>query len=362
MRRVLLLTDTIYDFYNEGKKVGGIAVQMSFWAKVFLSHGWSVYSLSQEIETTQNGVTFVKYPRKGGLYGILLEVWLALVIVLRVRPDVIICRGARRKMTFFLFWSRLIRSKFVFFGASDNDFKPEEELIVDKKSRLIYRIGLRCVKYFVLQNQNQVTLLQANYGKNHTLVIPNIWIEGGFDAPEVIKDIDLLWVGNFRELKRPTWFVELAKKYPEFRFVMVGGIYDEELYHKCEEEASKCENLSFLGQTSFDNVNLLFRRSRLYICTSTIEGFPNTFLQAWANNIPVITTFDPGGVVRERKLGFVVIKYEDLCEKVEQFLYDLDTYHECTHLIKLYFNEEHSANNRFEDLMKFIGHENKTRI
>ena len=70
MKRVLLLTDTIYDFYNGGQKVGGIAVQMSLWAKVFQSHGWRVYSLSQDTEITQNDVTFVKYPRIGGFFGI----------------------------------------------------------------------------------------------------------------------------------------------------------------------------------------------------------------------------------------------------------------------------------------------------
>lgn len=354
MKRVLLLTDTIYDFYNGGQKVGGIAVQMSLWAKVFQSHGWRVYSLSQDTEITQNDVTFVKYPRIGGFFGILLEIWLALLIVVKVKPHVLICRGARREMTFFLFWSRLIRSKFVFFGASDNDFKPEEELIVDKKSRLLYRIGLRFVKSCVLQNQNQAMLLQTNYGKKQTLIIPNIWSLSEAKDRESYRDIDFLWVGNFRKLKRPEWFIKLAIDFPTLRFVMVGGAIDQDFYERCVKDSYEVKNLQFMGYIPFNEVNNLFQRTKYYICTSYIEGFPNTFLQAWSNNIPIITSFDPSGLVRKEKIGIVVNDYEELKRAVNELIGNVAKQESLKLNVKKYFEHSHNMDRMYLRLLEFL--------
>ena len=38
---------------------------------------------------------------------------------------------------------------------------------------------------------------------------------------------------------------------------------------------------------------------------SSYEGFPNTFLEAWSHGRPVVTSFDPDGLVERRGLGLV---------------------------------------------------------
>lgn len=39
----------------------------------------------------------------------------------------------------------------------------------------------------------------------------------------------------------------------------------------------------------------LYRGAALLCCTSSLEGFPNTFLEAWSHGLPVVTTSTPTG-------------------------------------------------------------------
>ena len=48
----------------------------------------------------------------------------------------------------------------------------------------------------------------------------------------------------------------------------------------------------------------LVRRSVAVVNTSTLEGMPNSFLEAWTQGIPVLTyEFDPDKIVEGRELG-----------------------------------------------------------
>jgi glycosyltransferase involved in cell wall biosynthesis len=119
------------------------------------------------------------------------------------------------------------------------------------------------------------------------------------------KDIDVLWVSNIRQVKRPDRMLEIARAMPGQRFHMAGGPSpgEEELFLRIQAEASTIPNLTFRGAVPYLDVGALFSRARLFANTSDLEGFPNTFLQAWVRGIPVVTMFDPDGVVQRSHLG-----------------------------------------------------------
>ena len=48
-------------------------------------------------------------------------------------------------------------------------------------------------------------------------------------------------------------------------------------------------NLEYLGQRTHAEVNELLARAHIFVNTSTHEGFPNTFIQAWLREVAVVS-------------------------------------------------------------------------
>lgn len=64
-------------------------------------------------------------------------------------------------------------------------------------------------------------------------------------------------------------------------------------------------NVHLHGTVPHACVHLFYQRTAALICTSRAEGFPNTFLEAWSHGLPVVTTFDPDGIISSQSLGKV---------------------------------------------------------
>jgi len=356
-KNVIFWTKGIDQLIAENRNVGGLTVQMYFWAKTFFTNDWNVYSFSDVKEDNIQGIAFLKFPTKRYI-GIFVEIFLTMFYILKIRPDVIIIRGAGRSLSYLSFFSRIFSVKLIFMGASDTDFIPGEELIKANHDKKLFRTGLRRVKNFIVQNTFQQDMLRKNYNKNNSLIIPNIWLnETSYSGKKenINKEFQnhILWVSNFRKLKRPEWFIELAKQLPQYEFVMVGGAIDSTLFEKCKAETSGVLNLHFLGRRPLNYVNQLFKTARVFVCTSEIEGFPNTFLQAWANNVPVITTFDPDGIISKQNLGAVVTNLSELKSTLEA-LNENNKYKSVQENIKGYFSTNHDAQYAYHLIQRFI--------
>ena len=136
--------------------------------------------------------------------------------------------------------------------------------------------------------------------------------------------IDVLWVNNLRSVKRPDRVLSLARQLPQYQFVMVGGSSRgaERLFADIEAEASGIPNLEFLGSRPFAKVNELLSKAKVLLNTSELEGFPNTYLQAWMRGVPIVATFDPDQIIRTEKLGLSVDSEDQLAGMLVKILDD----------------------------------------
>jgi glycosyltransferase involved in cell wall biosynthesis len=141
-------------------------------------------------------------------------------------------------------------------------------------------------------------------------------------VPNAVKDIDVLWVSNLRTLKRPELALELARQLPGVRFMLAGGPMPggQTYFDDVRAAAARLPNVTMPGAVRYRDSAALFDRARIFLNTSSIEGFPNTFLQAWIRGVPVVSFFDPDGLVARKNLGRVAVSIDGMREALRGLL------------------------------------------
>lgn len=205
--------------------------------------------------------------------------------------------------------------------ASDLACIPGKQLIRYWRDRKIYEYGLRHADLIVAQSEQQRTLLKQNYGLKSEVLDMAVEMPSG---PQPQKDIDVLWVSNLRPVKRPEVLLELARRLPGVRFTLAGGALPgaDDYYRTVRDAASSIPNLAFPGAVPYNEVGTLFSRAKLFLNTSQIEGFPNTFLQAWVRGVPVVAFFDPDSLIEQRQLGHTASDFDDMIGAIQRLLRD----------------------------------------
>ena len=111
--------------------------------------------------------------------------------------------------------------------------------------------------------------------------------------PKVTAPVEVLWVANFKEVKRPELFVQLAESFTgrdDLKFTMVGRPSERQhRFGELMERIKRTANLEYLGELSIEAVNQRMAQAAIHVNTSSFEGFPNTFIQAWAQGAVVVT-------------------------------------------------------------------------
>ena len=238
---------------------------------------------------------------------------------LRFVPDMIRIRRAmriadadvynQRSTSFYtgqLAWfaARLGRA-FTFSLGIDYNCYPDCEGRLPRLMAALYRSGIRRADAVIAQTDFQRRLVRRNFGRDAVLIQNGIPIPVG-DTPSPDTDPPFfLWVGSFRRRKRPELFVELARRLPHAAFVMAGGVGDDPVFfEEVRAEAEATPNLEYAGFVPPAEIGALYRRAYAYVNTSTLEGFPNTYLHSWIHGVPTLTIeIDPDGIIAKHGLG-----------------------------------------------------------
>jgi glycosyltransferase involved in cell wall biosynthesis len=210
--------------------------------------------------------------------------------------------------------------RFIFRIASDSDCEKEHGRIQFWRDRRLFSYGLRRADVIAAQTEFQAQLLLENHRLSSTVV--NMMVEPPRAAIDSPRDIDVLWVSNLRALKRPELALELARQLPQVKFTLAGGPMPggEIYYEDMQAAASRLPNLTMLGAVRYAESGALFDRAKIFLNTSSIEGFPNTFLQAWIRGVPVVSFFDPDALVRRLSLGRIASSLDDMRDAIHGLL------------------------------------------
>ena len=305
--RICIVAPNLYPVLAGAREIaviGGAEFRQATLARAFAAAGYEVSVVTQDFgqpdDEIIDGVRVLKThaPRAGIPLLRYLHPRLSSVMrKLRAANADVYYQSSASHLTAAVAWHcRRAGARSVYGGASDTDFIRGQERMQYARDRWLFRWGLEHVDAIVAQTARQAALVRQHYHRAAAL-IPNAYV---LPARRRTQRADLvLWVGGIRAVKRPDRFIALARSMPHYRFRMIGGVVGDSAeahayFEFIRGQAAAVDNLEFLGFRTLDEVELHFDEARVFVNTSVHEGFPNTFLQAWARGIPTVSYFDAG--------------------------------------------------------------------
>lgn len=332
--------------------VGGAEVQQSVIAPALAARGYRVSMITmdhgQPEGTEVRGVRIHKaYQPDEGLpvvrfvFPRMTKLWDALK---RVDADVYYQRTAAVSTAVTAAFCRRHGRYGIYAGASDVDFVPGRQDIEYARDRRLHEWGVRNMDRVLVQNATQLETLKANYGIDGVL-IPNAFPtlpsdrsrhEGGY----------VLWVATVRPSKRPELMLELARRMPNHRFVMIGGPDPgrkaEEYFASIAEQAARVPNIEFKGYMPFAEAEGWFDGARVLVNTSLYEGFPNTFLQSWSRGVPTVAFIDTGSRLDGEPVYDSVADVDEMAWKVDRLMREDLAWESASRRAAAFFRDSHS--------------------
>jgi glycosyltransferase involved in cell wall biosynthesis len=218
------------------------------------------------------------------------------------------------------FWCRRRGRHLVYSVASDVACEPALPALTKGYERVLYRYGLRRATRRLVQTERQRCLLRESFGLD-AVVLPMPCpgpAPADYEQPQPPAEPRVVWVGRVERMKRLEWLLELAGKLPGVTFEIAAANADASAYARAlATRAAKLGNIIWRGAVARSALPDLYRRATCLCCTSSYEGFPNTFLEAWSHGRPVVTTFDPDGLVARLNLGAVGSTVEALAQAIQ---------------------------------------------
>jgi len=324
---------------HSSTSMGGAEYQMSCLLDALVLTGrYEIHYLAAWTSTDSqpHGYRIVPVGKRSGMprFGFIMHAKPLLRALKQIGPDVIYQRVACGYTGLAAYYARRHGTRLIWHVSSDSDVAPAAvdtgrnpvRRILEKRS---IEYGIRHARHIVTQTAVQARLLEKHYGRTADAVIPNFHPEPR-ETIDKNGPISVVWVANLKPLKQPEVFVRLAEKLSNLagiRFVMIGApahgsgdrIWNEDLMNRIRGTS----NLAYLGQKSQQAVNELLARAHVLVNTSLYEGFPNTFIQAWLREVPVVSLHvDPDGVMAREAIGIYAGSEERLAEAVTAYITD----------------------------------------
>lgn len=351
---VCFVAPTTWPLFSGDKEipvVGGAEVQQSLIAPALAARGFRVSLIAldygQEDRARIKDVTVHKlYKPDAGLPVVrfihprLTTLWRVLG---EVGADIYYQRSAAALTGFLAAYCKRHGKRAIYSGASDVDFLPTHPDIKYTRDRYIFQYGLRTVDRIFAQNATQQAWARANFGRD-SVHVPNC-----YEAPagaQADPNGYVLWVATVREQKRPELFLELARRMPQRRFVMVGGNDPDriglEYVARIREALKELPNVEYRGFMPFVEADRVFDGARVLVNTSGYEGFPNTFLQAWSRGVPTVAFVDTGSRDGQGPVYDIAADIDAAARSLERLMSDGAAWARASARVSSHFARQHS--------------------
>lgn len=263
-------------------------------------------------------------------------------------------------------WCRRHGRKFVFSTANDSECEKSLRAVPMLRDRVLYLYGIRHADRIIVQTRRQATMMLENFGLG-AVVLP-MPCPGPDEreyrppTPPPAEAARILWVGRITPVKRLEMLLDVARMLPRSSFIVAGAFGGDGAYaEKVRRRLAESPNVSWLGQVAREEMGRLYRSAHALCSTSVYEGFPNVYLEGWSHGLPIVTTFDPDGIVERFGLGLAAADAAGVAGQLERLAASPALWKSCSESARRYYLENHTvdaAMARFESLFLAVaGHE-----
>jgi glycosyltransferase involved in cell wall biosynthesis len=340
---------------GNGGHIGGVERQTSLMARWFASRGHEVSILTWNeggaAEEIMDRVRVIKLCRRdAGIKGLRFfwPKWTSLVAAMKRADAEVYYQNCAEYVTGQVaLWCRSHGRRFVYSAAADTHCMAKLPYLPTLRERTLYRYGLKAADHVIVQTTRQRDMMQENFGCD-SVVLPMPC--PGPDEDEY-RDFErkrddsprILWIGRICPVKRPDRFLDLAEACPDLVFDLVGPAADTEYARDVCQRARTIANVTLHGAILRDRVPAFYRKARILCCTSDSEGFPNTFLEAWSYGVPIVSTFDPGGMIADKGLGIIAQEVHGLAEGIRRLCSSPDQWTKMSQKVRQYYLENYTV-------------------
>jgi len=312
MRKFLFLALEIGNVYSDERGIiGGAEVQQRYIID-FLKRENECHVILYDdyrIDSRENIYFHPIIPSKFNLLKLFLCIINIFKVFIKIKPSVVYHRATLKLVFIILIFSKIMNSKYIHAIANDNTINL-------MNNRSIYG---RILKSFI--KHSSIVTVQNSYQYNYMIkimdqkkvkLLNNFYPDKSFNFEINIedKDIDLIWVGSISKKKNLEFLInnfDYIKKFFK-TIVIIGGPcrynrkYSEQIIKKIQTL-----DVQYLGNQNHLTTLGYIRRSKYYLNTSKKEGFPNTFLEAWANKTIIISlSQNPNSVFSKKDMGLLL--------------------------------------------------------
>lgn len=271
----------------------------------------------------------------------------------RIDADVFLHAGAGVEVGAYALICRLLRRRFVFIIASTADLASPDGG-VSGPLKWVYPLGVRLAHAIVCRTEDQQAALRERYGREGILIRTAHPVPAETD----VQRTTILWVGRIHPLKQPQLFLDLVEQLPKYPCVLI-GMRDEahvDLWEAVRRRAASLGHVAFHANLPFHSVDELFHSAKVFVNTSTHEGFPNTFVQAALNGVPIVSwSVNPDLVLSRHQIGFCAEKsFDQLVSSVRRLCADQRLHDACRRRARTYGIANHSLDQSISEWKRLL--------
>lgn len=357
MIRLVFISTLAYNYFFPGKiKQAGGHTRIYNLSKAFArKKEYEVFCVTgdfgQEDIIEKNGVKLVKAPIDDPF-----AFYKVIRILRRINPDILVDFCASPRLFLYRLMKLLFGYKYVYLTCCDNDVNGDYKKVENPLFNLFYEKGLKKADRVISQVPTHQKLLRVNFGVESELILsPYLKIKEN----RTQKKEYALWVGRAAYYKRPNLFLELARKHPDYRFVMIcnKSDYDKGFTNQIKNSQNIPENLDFHEYVPYPEMKSFYNKACMLVNTSDYEGFSNTFIEAAVCHTPIISlNSDPNNMLTANGAGFLCDgQFQQLSANCQILFQDAELRSEMGQNAFQYAFENHrieSAVDRFDAVFK----------